>query len=245
MNRWYRHGFNNPLSLKLIFSTIPRLPKWVHPPIAVVTALLFFFLLKDERKAVAHNLRRVTGAGRARVIWKTYQVFYSFCDLMVSYCYVPNATHEQLLAMLVDPDRGQDTIDRCLSIGNGLIVWTAHVGNWEMGSALPAIREDRVVNLVREGELDPESQAFIEGLLQGLGGPRYRTHFAADDPRLGLTLFEALRRGEIVALQADRPRAGGQAETVELFGTPYPMPVGPVVLARSSGAPLVPNTSLS
>ena len=131
MKRWYGHDYHNTRSLRLIFGIIPRVPKWVHPPIAVVTALLFLFLLKAERKAVAHNLRRVCRAGRAGLLWKTYRVFYSFCDFMVSYCYVPKASHEQLCAMLVDPDRGQEKIERCLSQGNGLIVWTAHVGNWE------------------------------------------------------------------------------------------------------------------
>ncbi len=31
--RWYGHGYHTPLSLKLIFGIIPRLPKWIHPPI--------------------------------------------------------------------------------------------------------------------------------------------------------------------------------------------------------------------
>ena len=71
MKRWYGHEYHNKLSLRLIFSTIPHIPKWLHPPIAVVTALLFLFLLKNERQAVAFNLRKVTGAGRAAILWKT------------------------------------------------------------------------------------------------------------------------------------------------------------------------------
>ena len=81
---------------------MPWLPRFVHPPIAAVTALIFFFLLKRERRAVAGNLRRISGKRGLALQWKVYRVFYSFCDFMVSYCYVPQATHAQLLSMLVD-----------------------------------------------------------------------------------------------------------------------------------------------
>jgi KDO2-lipid IV(A) lauroyltransferase len=236
MNRWYRHGFNNPLSLKLIFSTIPRVPKWVHPPVAVVTALLFFFLLKDERKAVAHNLRRVTGAGRARVIWKTYQVFYSFCDLMVSYCYVPNATHEQLLAMLVDPDRGQDAIDRCLSLGNGLIVWTAHVGNWEFASRLLEMH-DRPANVVRAVEHGNPAEMILREMKTN---DRRRIVSMDEDALAPLELLRALRHNEIVAIQGDRPYRGRSA-AVPFFGRDASFPLGPFFLSYVSGAPVLPG----
>ena len=66
------------------------------------------------------------------------------------------------------------------------------------------------------------------------------THFASDDPRLGMALAEALRRGEIVALQGDRPRMNGRTHTAQLFGRPMPLPVGPQSLARATGAALVP-----
>ncbi len=68
---------------------MPKLPRFIHPPIAAVTALIFFLMLKGERGAVARNLRRVSGRRGLTLYWKVYRVFYSFCDLMVSYCFVP------------------------------------------------------------------------------------------------------------------------------------------------------------
>ena len=122
MTRWYEHHFHNITSLRTIFAIIPRLPRFVHPPIAMVTALIFFFLLKREREAVAGNLGQVSGKRGMALQWKVYWVFYSFCDLMVSYCFVPQATHEQLLNMLVDQERGGAKIEQCLAAGHGLIV---------------------------------------------------------------------------------------------------------------------------
>jgi KDO2-lipid IV(A) lauroyltransferase len=108
-----------------------------------------------------------------------------------------------------------------------------------MGSMLPASRDRRRVHVVREAETDPRAQRFIEGLIRGRGGDLYTTHFA-EEPRLGLDLLDALRRGEIVALQGDRPRAGGRTAEVSLFGRPFQLPIGPAALARAAGVPLVP-----
>ena len=50
-------------------------------------------------------------------------------------------------------------------------------------------------------------------------------------------LLARIRRGEGVALVADRP-IGGAGATVELFGAPCRLPAGPAVLAVETGAPL-------
>jgi lauroyl/myristoyl acyltransferase len=105
---------------------------------------------------------------------------------------------------------------------------------------LPPAEASRRVHVVREAERDPRAQEFIRGLIEKQAGSLYVTHFADDDPQLGLLLLEALRAGEIVALQGDRPRAGGRMVEVPLFGRPFPLPVGPATLARAAGVKLVP-----
>lgn len=56
----------------------------------------------------------------------------------------------------------------------------------------------------------------------------------------GMELLDALWRGEIVAVQGDRPRAGGRSIDATLFGRPFPLPPGPAALARTADAPLLP-----
>ena len=58
--------------------------------------------------------------------------------------------------------------------------------------------------------------------------------------KLGPKLLMALRRGEIVALQGDRPASGGRTVRVELFGQPVEVPVGPAAMARSAEVPILP-----
>jgi lauroyl/myristoyl acyltransferase len=56
---------------------------------------------------------------------------------------------------------------------------------------------------------------------------------------VGLDLLRALRDGEIVAVQGDRP-VGKANLDVSLFGEPASLPTGPVQLAMATGAPILP-----
>jgi lauroyl/myristoyl acyltransferase len=235
LTRWYEHRFHNIPAQRIIFAIIPRLPRFLHPPIAVVTALIFFLMLKQERRAVAGNLRRVSGKRGLALQWKVYWVFYSFCDLMVSYCYIPQASHSQLLSMLVDAERGGAKIDQCLAAGNGLIVWTAHVGNWEFASRLLEMH-GRPVNVARVVEDNP-----AEFLLRNLmASPRLKIVDLRAGAQATIELLQALRRNEIVAMQGDRVYQRHSAG-VPFFSEPASFPLGPFLLSQVSGAPVLPG----
>jgi len=55
-----------------------------------------------------------------------------------------------------------------------------------------------------------------------------------------LNMIRALRHNEIVALQLDRSPGAAGARQIPFFGAPASFPSGPFVLARVSGAPLIP-----
>lgn len=233
MTRWYEHRFHNTTALRMIFVIMPRLPRFLHPPVAAVTALIFFLLLKRERRAVTRNLRRVSGKRGLLLRWKVYRVFYSFCDLMVSYCFLPQATHSQLLDMLVDSDGSGTKINRCLAAGNGLIVWTAHLGNWEFASRLLAIYGR--VNVARVVEDNP-AEITLRNLM---ASERIKTVDLKEGVPATLELLQALRRNEIVAIQGDRVYQRHTFE-VPFFSQPTSFPVGPFLLSQVSGAPVLP-----
>ncbi len=220
-----------------MFCTVPWLPRFVQPPIAAVTALIFFFLLKRERRAVAGNLRRISGKRGLALQWKVYRVFYSFCDFMVSYCYVPQATHAQLLSMLVDEDkaRGAEKIDQCLAAGNGLIVWTAHLGNSEFASRLLEMH-GRPVNVARLVE-DKPAEIMLRNLM---ANEQLKIVDLSGGARATIELLQALRRNEIVAIQGDRVYQRHSAD-VPFFSEPAAFPLGPFLLSQVSGAPVLPG----
>ena len=236
MTRWYQHGYHTPLSHRLVFGIIPWVPKFVQPLIAVVTAFIFFCLLGNERRALVNNLRRIRGGSNLALLWKAYWVFYSFCDFMVAYCYVPHASHDELLSMLAFPHNARETIDGCLAEDNGVIVWTAHLGNWEFASRLLELH-GQPVNVARVVEQGNPSEALLRDLMTN---ERLRVVQLNDNPMASLKLLHCLRSNEIVAIQGDRVYQP-YAEKVRFFGDSTSFPLGPFLLSYVSGAPILPG----
>lgn len=212
------------------------LPDWAVGPILLLFTAFFFIALRNIRSAVASNLEAVLGPcswwERQRRIWRTLHEF-AWC---LSERYERLATDREFEIGV----EGDETWREILQSGKGFILLSAHLGSWEAGSMSPARRDGRRVHVVRETETDPRAQEFIRELIGRHSEGLYITHFATDDPHLGMVMLEALRAGEIVALQGDRPRTGGRAITASLFGRPFPLPLGPASLARAAGVPLVP-----
>lgn len=211
------------------------LPGWALGGMVLLFTTFFWLCLVRIRRALGDNLEAVLGPcgwwERQRRIFRTMHTF-AWC---LSERYERLAT-ERRFDIAADGEVGWREL---LESGQGFILVTAHLGMWEAGSMVPASRDRRRVHVVREAETDPRAQRFIEGLIRRSGGELYVTHFA-DDPQLGMALLDVLRDGDIVALQGDRPRSGGRTAELTLFGRPFPLPIGPAVLARATGVPIVP-----
>jgi len=223
---WYRfHGW-----------IIRSIPAPLLGLVSVFFALFFFVVLRKIRAAIASNLEAVLGPcgwwERQRRIFLTIWSF--------GWCL--NERLERLTtrrSFQIDVETNEIWNETARS-GQGIVLITAHLGNYEVGSMVPAQTEGRRVHLVREPEANPEAQAFLEEVLSGFSQSRYAMHFQSDDPLQGMELLDALRRGEIVAMQGDRPRQGARSIDTTLFGRPFPLPPGPAALARLADAPLLP-----
>jgi KDO2-lipid IV(A) lauroyltransferase len=223
---WYRfHGW--------IIRTVPERLLGV---VARLFAVFFYLSLRRIRQAVASNLDAALGpcgfVERERRIFRTIWSF--------GWCLNERTERLTTTRPFRIQTEGLALWNETARPGQGLLLVTAHIGNYEVGSMLPAQREHRRVHLVREPEVDAEAQAFVQGVLEGAAHSRFTTHFQTGDPALGLELLEALRKGEIVAVQGDRPRMGAQTIAATLFGRPFPLPPGPAALARLAEVPLLP-----
>lgn len=212
-----------------------RLPFWMQWVGVNVFTVFFFLVLGRIRHAIASNLEPALGRASVWTRWvRSFQTLHEF-----AWCL------NERYRRLAEPERFQGVLEgeenwRQATIREGgIVLVTAHIGPWETGAQFGASVVQRRVHVVREEEIDPRAQAFMQEIL-ARAGDNHVTHFAGDDLRLSLELAEALGKGEIVALQGDRPRAGGRSISVSMFGRPMPLPIGPAVLARVTGVPLVP-----
>lgn len=212
----------------------PHLPLWTDRWFVIFFTTFFFITLGRIRRAIASNLELVLGSSGLWSRWRRAH------RTMVAFAWC----HAERYRFLTIPERFRPVLEGAenwrgiMETGQGVVLVTAHIGLWEAAAPLGATVERRRIHVVREKEMDPRAQELIGNILAR--GDHYVTHFAGDDPTLALELAEALRRGEMVAFQADRPHAGGRTVSVNLFGRPMPLPVGPAALARAAGVPIVP-----
>lgn len=233
--RWYRHRFHNATSLRLILGIVPRLPRWLVPPVGAATATLCLAAMRHERRAARRNLAVVTGR-RGLALWAVvWRLFYGFSRFMTSQCDLVGRTPDALRARVDGGVANDAPLRAARRRGRGVVVLTAHVGNWEVGARLLA-RPGTVVHVVMHAD---RTSAAERWLMQRRPVEGLRTVRVGRDPTALLALRAALQRDEIVAMQGDRT-FGGRAVEVTLCGAPFRLPLGPFLLAYHAGAPIVP-----
>jgi predicted LPLAT superfamily acyltransferase len=129
---------------------------------------------------------------------------------------------------------GEQYLREAVTAGKGVLLLTAHVGNWEVAGQLLA-RLDVPVNVTGFDSETPEVRALLN---QIQARQKFRLIPLTGSPADMVTLVAALRRGEIVAMLGDRTYGGPVAE-VPFLGDLAPFPVGVYMLATAADAPLV------
>lgn len=227
--RWHSHAYNRA-DLYRLAGSLGWVPRPLRLALARRVGRLGPRLMPTEAAAVRRTLSRITGAtGGAldALVSATFADFaMCFSDLV--------STNRQPADRLGAHVARVDGADRVGQLAGGFVSLTAHVGNWEMAGRLLAgraerpthvvVAEDEPIELMRWVRRDGDGVRFV---------PRAR-------PTMAIELVAALRRGEVVAVQGDRALGTRGDVFVPFFGAPAPFPLGPFVLARAVGVPLVP-----
>ncbi len=227
------HRLNRALFYRLAGAVASALPRSVRLPLARALGRALVGACPAEARAVRGNLARVDpgapDATRARQVGDLFGHFaMCFADLLTA-----NRTWDS--AGLLANREGDEHVERVLGGGTGFVVLTAHIGNWELaGRTLVARGGGRPIHIVMAPEADPG----VERLLRVEGTPiRFVTLRAPAD---AVPLVAALRRGGIVGMQGDRALGHRGDVPVDFFGAPALFPLGPFLLARAAGVPVLP-----
>jgi predicted LPLAT superfamily acyltransferase len=131
---------------------------------------------------------------------------------------------------------GEDLFEKALAKGKGLILLSAHTGNWEIAGNLLNARISVPVNLV----MVQNEQEAIQKVFSRATSSRKVNIIPLSDGGLStmIAIREALRRNEIVCFMGDRLRAGEDFRMVPFLGTPAKFPVGAFSIAVATNAPM-------
>jgi KDO2-lipid IV(A) lauroyltransferase len=116
--------------------------------------------------------------------------------------------------------------------GVGSIQLAMHFGSVDLSGLYATRVAGRHVTAPMERVADPDARAWFERVRGALGVTIVPIEGAAE------RLAADLRQGEMVGLVADRLIGRGRGASVELFGAPARLPLGPAALSEATGAPI-------
>lgn len=194
----------------------------------------FAALLPRHRAAVLRNLRLALGKrGAAIEALDVARVFATYASCLTEAFLAGADGGASVKGASVHDDRFTDA----RALGKGVILATAHTGGWQLAGPVLHAGHDAELLVVMRRERDARAQALQDDARARSGT---RVILIGEDPLDALPLLSHLRKGGVVALQMDRLPRGMRGRKVELFGSPFEVPEGPLRLAAVSGAPLLP-----
>lgn len=234
-----RHVLGRPIVYRLGIRFIGSIPRWLAYWGAARIADVSYLFCKVARANVKRNLRRaMPELGERDISRLALSTFRNYSEYLVDYGIFKELDSDTLKKVFKD-NEGDTNADRALAHGRGIIVLTVHLGNWELGALYFSHRNiDIKISVVAAHEGVAEIDAIKR---------EYRRRHNVDTVMLGdspfstLELLSVLQRGEVVALLVDR--YGGESSHAVasiFFSRPFKFPKGPLLLAKITGATILP-----
>ncbi len=206
---------------------------WVRysPP---VFGLAFAAALPKHRRAVEENLRRALGPRPRLVeIADAARVFATYASCLTEAFIAGSDRGDEIRGHVT----GDEHFASALGAGKGVLLATAHAGGWQVAGAVLRREHPADLLIVMRRERDEGAQRLQDEARDRAG---VSATYMGDHPLDALPLIHHLRRGGVVAVQIDRVPEGMRARRGALFGDPWDVPEGPLMLASLSGAPILP-----
>jgi len=220
-------------AFRLAAVVVPLVPRRVAYAVAQAVGLALWAALPSMRRRADANLAHIPAlaADPERRRWTVRGLFRHLALNYLDLFRMHRVSSAEIMAGW--HIYGQELFDAAVAEGRGVIILSAHLGNFEYSAArLSAIGHSVVIPVER---LKPESLFHLVSGLRTHHGIRF---VPADSTEALRELFAALRRGEVVLLAADRDVLG-TGVSVPFFGEPARLPTGTVPPAGHSGAPVV------
>ncbi len=205
----------------------PRLRRVTMP----FWAGIFFVLVPRARRAVQSNLDQVAGKlGIVSTTRRAFRLFVNYAQALTDMY----ALHLGRPAKMLVHEQGKDHVEVLRLKGRGAVMLTGHMGAWQLAPFLMAQRDFPPFTMAMAEEPNRALGEFEARLRE-----KFRIVYTTRSPFSSLELARLLRRGELVGMQLDR-HLGGAGIDLPFCGRLARFPVGPAILARAVGCPLLP-----
>jgi len=199
--------------------------------IAIIVAKLSFAfgLSLDELKTNISNVLNLDKNSR-RVHHIAGKVYVNWLKNVADFLKLPIISKEKLKERVEIV--GLDNLDKALKKGRGIVIFTAHIGNFEWGACRVAVEGYKIWGTALE-RLYRRTNNFFDNRRLAKG---YKVIYANKI----LNVFRILRNNEIIAIPTDWDPFGN-AKPIDFFGKKAYLPTGAVQIALKTGAQLIPS----
>jgi len=208
----------------------PRASAWG----ARMGRLGYRFASKNRTRAM-ENLARVFGdrktpEERVALVKTLFENFSRSGFELVPYCRLTPEGRREVVRIV-----GQEKLDAALAAGRGVIALSAHLGNFMIIMPRLAVEGYHVDFLVKPLQV-PKIEERLQRLREELG---YHSIYTTPGFHSVKACLKSLKKNHVLVIYGDqRQRQGGIGVT--FFGIPASAASGPITLALSTGAPVVP-----
>ena len=189
------------------------------------------------REGIISNLKRIYAArgvvpAEAALTGLSRKTFQYFGKYLIDFFRYARLTPEEVRQRV--SLEHLDYLEQCVALKRGVLVLTAHFGNWELGGAAVTALGYKVNALVLPARLEKLNHMFQKQRA------KRGVKLIPVNRSAVLSMIRCLKNGEIVAVLGDRDFTE-KDDRVEFFGKPARIPRGPAWLSMKSGAPILPG----
>lgn len=209
-----------------------RLPLPIAETVGCVLADCFYWLNASRRRTAAANVRRAGISSEPRQIARIVRAsFRHFVLVAIESLKFPEFFSAETWRERAVLDIHPDALDAVARFDRGLILASAHLGNWEIGGRLVSFL--RPLTVIARKMNNPYTNRIMER--RNAGTRVTLTPKRDTDAR---RLIRTLREGGALAVVIDQ-HAGGQGIPVDFFGVPASTFPTPALLHLRLRVPLV------
>ncbi|MGH8093667.1 MAG: hypothetical protein ACREIF_09370 [Chthoniobacterales bacterium] len=214
---------------------VTNVPFYLLPMTIFFWTIFFFFAAAPARRAVLSNLRVIRpGSLRLTNYLRTWLTFYNF-----AWTIADAADYKLSRTEFAYEVEGEQFLEQ-LAASHGAVLLTAHMGSYDLGAAVFAQRFEREIRMVRVPESDQQTARHLDQSLERAGAGAVKVAYNTSSMALPLELLNAVRAGEIVSIQGDRPVPNVSQREARLFGEVVRLPDGPFMLGFVAQRPIFP-----
>ncbi len=192
---------------------------------------LFYAIDKNHRKTVFKNMK-LAGYPDESIEPLAKEVFENMGITLLEVMRTPWLRRSDLTGYV--ESEGLEIFESALARGKGVILITAHLGNWELMAAWYAVMGYKMDVVVRD--LDNALASRLMNWVRTRHG-----HAMVLKKRSMRRLLKTLAKGGIAGILLDQNVARVEGVFVDFFGVPACTNKGPAMLAAVSGAAVIPT----